>query len=1010
MGKGRGRTAGGGGGIVVAAASRKAQRKEARLAKKKRPHQSSATTTSEHRAEVAPAAGDTLAGNSKKKRRERGADADAGAAGAGKRVKFSAVVEEKSIPSVKNKIPTGLKKSRTSIAKESPIDHFDVAAYDHFDDETAAAFRKDDIEIQYLESELGIKGKKGSKRGARELNREYAKNEGFGDGFGEFLMGLDDLVGRCVGDGEVGIGGESEEGGGSSSSDGSEDEKVKAQLDSDEEESDADNGYNGEDPYAGLDEETALAFRGDDAEIAQLEEKLGLSTSKKAKKKLRKEFASTFAGYGEDFGDFLEGLDGLGARVGLGAIGGDEGSVDGGSVGSEPLDSDDDDRRDREELHGPSASSEESEEDSESEESAQEEADHDASLTYRPASGEDIYGNKLDASGNDAPKPTKYVPPHLRKKLAQEGTNDADNDPNQAIGKSAQSDVAEADPETIRRIQRSLNSQLNRLSEQTLESVSKAIAGLYSQYPFHDLNDCLWKNVRTACVPPHMVMSGLIPLYIGAVAGVHWLGGDGVQLGGCLVEWSVAKLHEALTRARAGGSDAQEGEHEKVNKEASNLLLIVCYLYNYGVVHCTVVYDLVRDFIARFSEIDVEALLLVLGHCGQQLRSDDPSALREIVLLVKERAQKVEAEGDGDVADSSRVQYLVDGILELKNNKPRKQDVVLREKTNALRKCVGRVKSAASHSLAGKKSGSCLRVSLRDILDAETKGRWWIAGAQWAGNQYRGDEDDMEDGALSRDADKGKPSSSKTQTEEDGLLTLAASQRMNTDARRSIFCTIMGSADCDDAFEKLVRQGLLKPKAERDVVRVIVHCCGEEKAFNPFYAYLALRVCEYQHKSRFTLMLTFADAFKQLEACSVRKAANLAKLMAHLVGAQGKCLTIGVLKRIDFSPSDMPEMVVVFLSVFFTALFEYLDVEDVERIFGQGLAGSSSKPSKRHVNSDDEDDGRDKAQATKKEDLRDLRESLSVFLLQYLKSSPKNVKGSSFHANYAAAQKACGSS
>ena len=485
--------------------------------------------------------------------------------------------------------------------------------------------------------------------------------------------------------------------------------------------------------------------------------------------------------------------------------------------------------------------------------------DHDAALTYQPTSGEDIYGNKIDSSSEGAAKPTKYVPPHLRKKAGQEAAtaDNANADENDAA--SAPSTVA-ADPEIIKRIQRSLNSSLNRLSDNTLESVSKSIVALYSQYPFRDVNDCLWKNIKMACVPTHMVMSGLIPLYLGAMAGVHWLGGDGIQLEGGLAEWSAKELFDSLERGRGAGVAREGEERDAIGKEASNLALVACYLYNYGVVHCGLVYDLVRDLIRSFTEVDVETLLLVLGHCGQQLRSDDPSALKEIVLLVKDRAQKEDGsapDDDRNAVDSSRIQYIVDTIMELKNNRPRKQDLAIREKTGALKKNIGRIKSSASRSLAGRKGGSCLRVGLRDVLDAEAKGRWWLVGASWAGNQDRDKlwgEDDGDEGPLRRESDglaNGGPPEGASD-DGDGLLSLASSQRMNTDARRSVFCVVMGSADCDDAFEKLVRGGMLKPKAERDVVRVIVHCCGEEGAYNPFYEHLAVRVCEYQGKSKFT--------------------------------------------------------------------------------------------------------------------------------------------------------------
>jgi nucleolar MIF4G domain-containing protein 1 len=522
-----------------------------------------------------------------------------------------------------------------------------------------------------------------------------------------------------------------------------------------------------------------------------------------------------------------------------------------------------------------------------------------------------------------------------------------------------------------------------------------------------------------------MVMSGLIPLYIGAIAGVHWLGGDGIMLGGCLVEWSVLELFHSLKKGREVESTAFKAndENESTHKETSNILLIVCYLYNYGVIHCSLIYDLVRDFIQNFTEIDIEALLIILSHCGQQLRSDDPSALKDIVILVKDRAQKVadanSSHENGDIGggggvDSSRVEFMVDSIIELRNNKPRKQDVIIREKTNVLKKSIGRIKSSASRLLAGKKSGSCLRLTLRDVLDADTKGRWWMIGASWAGNQHNdllfGDADAREPDEVCNEV---KAASFNGESDEDELLALASSQRMNTDARRSIFCIIMGSSDFDDAFEKLVRQGMLKPKVERDVIRVIVHCCGEEEAFNPFYAYLAIRCCEFQPKSRFTLMLTFWDVFKQVETFSERKVANLAKLLAYLVGGNSKCLTIGVLKRIDFSPTSMPEMVIIFLSIFMSSLFESNTEENTRMIFSRGIAPSEvsetgkAKSKRSNDDDDDTDDDDDSACAsrgkTRKEDLSELHENLSVFLLQYMKASPKNVKGSQFHSNLMAA-------
>eukprot|EP00986_Skeletonema_menzelii_P002624 scaffold719_cov145-Skeletonema_menzelii.AAC.1 len=955
-------------GIVIEASDRKARRKDKRQAKKKA-HQQKRTI----------AHADTITKKKQKKNRTTSRHDDERSS---KRVKFSNnLVQERTIPPIKNKHttpPALLIKSNKS------------AAYEHLDDETAASMRRDDQEIEYLESSLGIK--RGSK--ARELNKEYSKNEGFGDDFGDFLMGLDDVVERCMGGGNNDVEGKF--------SDGSEENEDDAQpgyeQNSEDDESEDDEMYaNDDDIYAHLDEDAALALRNDDAEIAELEEKLGLSTSTKAKKKLKKEYAGMFAGYGEDFIDFLDECDDLGTTIMKKSRDGK--FLGGDNIGGEEMNSEDEQNDSGDQHDSEGSGSDDDDDDDDSNASDDTVEDHDNALTYRPSMGEDIYGNLIENGSGDTVKPTKYVPPHLRKKL--QGT--------ESNGEDGGSDVvaetsSKADPETILQIKRSLNNSLNRLSENTIESVSKALSSLYSEYPFHDINDCVWDNMRLACVPPHAVMSGLIPLYVAAMAGVHWLGGDGIQLGGCIIEWSVRELHESLVKARQP-SDHQD-MNSMMNKEGSNYLLIVCYLYNYGVVHCTLIYGLVRDLVASFKEVDIEALLLILSHCGQQLRSDDPSALKEIVILVKDQAQKPR---DGDQADSSRINFMLDTVMSLKNNKPGKQQAVIREKTNQLKKVVGRIKTAAPSSLKGKKSGSCLRVSLQDILDAETKGRWWMVGASWTGKQHNSQQDeslDIESDGDSQDPDGNEPE------KEDKLIALASSQRMNTDNRRAIFCIIMGSTDYDDAFEKLVRAGMLKPKVERDVIRVLVHCCGEEKAFNPFYGYLAMRVCEYQRKSNFTLTLTFWDTFKQMDTFPVRKVANLAKLLALLVGGRdGQYLNIGVLKRIDFTPSEIQENIAIFLTIFMTTLFESSDKDRIKSVFTYDTAAATAPKKKKKTydffDSEDEDDDKGNGKSSQKEDLSELRESIAVFLLQYLKSSPKNTEGTQFHNNFCVALKIC---
>lgn len=72
---------------------------------------------------------------------------------------------------------------------------------------------------------------------------------------------------------------------------------------------------------------------------------------------------------------------------------------------------------------------------------------------------------------------------------------------------------------------------------------------------------------------------------------------------------------------------------------------------------------------------------------------------------------------------------------------------------------------------------------------------------------------------------------------------------MNTDTRRNIFCILMTAEDYMDAFEKLHHLGL-KDQQAREIIYVIMDCCLQEKKFNPYYAVLAQKFCDYDRKNQ----------------------------------------------------------------------------------------------------------------------------------------------------------------
>lgn len=314
-----------------------------------------------------------------------------------------------------------------------------------------------------------------------------------------------------------------------------------------------------------------------------------------------------------------------------------------------------------------------------------------------------------------------------------------------------------------------------------------------------------------------------------------------------------------------------------------------------------------RHPLPAFGADEMELLLLLLRHSGYQLRSDDPQALKQIVALVKEKSTAAVAgsgadaaipesdggekssiaeetdrwkeafapsssqprgdrDGDGDgnsaaggktALGGSRARYILDTILELQGNKRSRIQEQGRESGRRVRKWLGSVKAAKGGGGAGGSGDASLRVTWSELVSTENKGRWWRVGAAWAGRG--GSASSSSPAAATADSRNGGDVASAggsigggggaNDGEAVGLLALAARQRMNTDVRRSVFVAIVGSSDCEDALEKILRLNL-KGAQEREIARVIMECCSQEGSYNPFYAHLAERVCDRQPKLR----------------------------------------------------------------------------------------------------------------------------------------------------------------
>lgn len=270
--------------------------------------------------------------------------------------------------------------------------------------------------------------------------------------------------------------------------------------------------------------------------------------------------------------------------------------------------------------------------------------------------------------------------------------------------------------------------------------------------------------------------------------------------------------------------------------------------------------------------------MLTLTVSGPQLRQDDPSSLKDIVILLQAAISKAGAE-----KLTVRTKFMIETINSLKNNRMktgRVRSEISTEHTVRMKKILG-----------GLKASEPLRITVQDIRDSDKRGKWWLVGASF-----------RDEGLPNERLDKQSSGEQREQRESldaNGLdlLRLAKEQRMNiTDIHRSIFVTIMSATDYKDAHRRLIKLGL-KRSQELTIPVVLLHCAAAEELYNPYYTLISRELCA-DSKLKWAFQFTLWGIFEKMgegtdgdsdeeknddRAPTMRGIVNLAKMYGVLI-------------------------------------------------------------------------------------------------------------------------------
>ncbi|XP_046858976.1 nucleolar MIF4G domain-containing protein 1-like isoform X2 [Xenia sp. Carnegie-2017] len=431
--------------------------------------------------------------------------------------------------------------------------------------------------------------------------------------------------------------------------------------------------------------------------------------------------------------------------------------------------------------------------------------------------------------------------------------------------------------QTNERLKKQIKGLLNRLSESNISTVSGQIEHLYMTNSRNELNEILSDLLMESCIVKTAMPDGLLREHVMLIAVLNCRVGS--EIGAYLLQKLVMqfdKFHSNVTSSRE-------------SKEINNVVTLLAFFYCFKIVDCVLIYDIFRSLVDKFEETDIELLLLLIRHVGVELRRENPQSLKEIILQIQAKSAV-----SCKMTNNSRTRFMLETMNALRNNNIRKipnYDPAPVERERKILK-----------SITGSNENARLSIPLEDLLSAEKKGRWWIVGSAW---NERERKNSLKDG--------------KIKSCHNNMIEISRQQRMNTDIRRNIFCTIMSSEDYIDAFEKLMRLKL-KDKQTREIVRVLMDCCLQEQPYNPFYSYLIQKFCELNRSFQITVQYSLWDRFKMAADLSNENLSNMSCLLVHLFGK--KSLSLSVLKVVDFTTLDK-RMVQFFTELLTRLLLDY---------------------------------------------------------------------------------------
>ena len=355
-------------------------------------------------------------------------------------------------------------------------------------------------------------------------------------------------------------------------------------------------------------------------------------------------------------------------------------------------------------------------------------------------------------------------------------------------------------------------------------------------------------------------------------------------------------------------------KNEEIPKyKIKNFIFEIIHFYIFQNITSKLVYSLIKYLIDNFNENNSEFLLLLLSYTGIEIRKEDPENLKIIVSEVNKKYNNMKINNSVDL---SKLQFAVEMIEDIKQNKYLKFN--LSEKFSFFKNFVN------------NNSNTSLKKGEKIECDIETISKIDLNTISNSNNNEISENSNINNIKI----DNYIPNDDILDDKTNKILELKMKKmNISTNLKKMIFTSIVTASDVNDAFERLMRLSL-KKEQKREIIKIILQLCSEEKCYNPFYELLLNDLMSVDKNNKYTYHYCIWDYMKIFENYSqseLKKIHNLSKLTGNLLIREK--IGLPVLLHFKFEESD--DKVKIFVLFVLDFYFEKSDQSKTKLLFAK---------------------------------------------------------------------------